>query len=152
MEKCSLVGFSCVVYLRWTNEDESEIDIKFIAAKGKVGPINGNKIPRMELSGCLILARLLHSVNVAIRDVLPIEKENILCTDISTVLHWNNSKAIQYRPYVKNKIIEIQDLHPVKEWRYVPGNKNMAADLISKGCDMNELTTITEGPELLKVP
>ena len=43
-------------------------------------------------------------------------------------------------------------MYPVKEWRYVPGNKNKAADLISKGCDMNELTTITEGPELLKVP
>ena len=44
-DKCSLVGlsdgrslgFGCVVYLRWTNEYKSEIDIKFIAAKGKVG-------------------------------------------------------------------------------------------------------------------
>ena len=132
MEKCSLVGFSdgsslgfgCVVYLRWTNEDESEIDIKFIAAKGKVGPINGNTIPRMELSGCLILARLLHSIKVAIGEGLPIEKENVIYTDSSSVLHWVNSEAIQYRPYVKNKIIEIQDLHPVKEWRYIPSNKN----------------------------
>ena len=50
----TLIGFSdgssvasgCVLYLRWTNEDETEIEVRFVGAKGKVGPIGGNTILR----------------------------------------------------------------------------------------------------------
>ena len=148
----SSLGFGCVIYLRWSNDDESDVQIKFLAAKGKVGPINGTTVPRMELSGSLILARLLHCTKVALAEIPNMEKEAILCTDSTTVLTWSNSEAIRYRPYVKNKIVEIQDLHPVKEWRYVPSKKNKAADLISKGCDIKDLRIIIEGPDLLKIP
>ena len=158
MQNCSLIGFSdgssvgfgSVIYLRWCNDDESEVEGKFIAAKGKVGPINGNTVPRMELSGALILARLTHSTEKAfekskIGDVI---SNTILCTDSSTVISWINSEAIKYRPYVKNKIIERQDLQPVKVWRYIPSNKNKSADLISKGCDTDYLKVIIEGPDI----
>ena len=148
----SSTGFGCVVYLRWTNKDETEVESKFIAAKGKVGPINGTTVPRMELSGSLILARLMNCVKIALNGNIKLTEEDVLCTDSSTVLKWVNSEAIRYRPYVKNKIIEIQDLHPVKNWRYIPGKKNIAADLISKGCNVNRLEDIINGPNILKVP
>ena len=154
LENCCLVGFSdgtsCgVVYLRWFNDTETEVEVKFIAAKGKVGAINGNTVPRMELCGGLTLARLMHSAKTTLGDLC---QRSLLCTDSSTVLTWINSEAIKYRPYVKNKIIEIQDLHPVREWRYVPGNKNKAADMISKGCEAKDLNIIIIGPEILKIP
>ena len=55
--KCEVVGFSdgsslgfgCVLYLRWSDEHESKIDVKFLCAKGKVGSIGGNTVPRNEL-------------------------------------------------------------------------------------------------------
>lgn len=160
MKRCGLIGFSdgsssgfgCAVYLRWTNKDESNVETKFVAAKGKVGPINGTTIPRMELSGSLILARLMSCIKSAIKGNIELSEEDVLCTDSSTVLNWVNSEAIRYRPYVKNKIIEIQDLHPVKNWRYIPGKKNKAADLISKGCDVKDLENIINGPNILKLP
>ena len=70
---CSLIGFSdgsevafrCVLYLRWATSDESEVHVKFVAAKGKVGPIGGNTIPRQELCRALMLARLSKSAEEA---------------------------------------------------------------------------------------
>ena len=67
--------------------------------------------------------------------------------DSTSVLSWINSEVMKYRPYVKNKVIEIQDLHPVNRWAYIPSTKNNAADLVSKGCDFNHLRAVTDGPE-----
>ena len=71
--KCSLIRFSergevafgCVLYFRWATSVESEVDVKFVAGKGKVGPVGGNTIPREELCGALILARLSKSAEEA---------------------------------------------------------------------------------------
>lgn len=82
----SSCGFGCVVYLRYSNNDESKVDVNFIAAKSKVGPINGNTIPRMELSGSLLLARLMKNVEEALAKVIELNQETIMCTDSSTVL------------------------------------------------------------------
>ena len=65
---------------------------------------------------------------------------------------WVNSEAIKYRPYVRNKVIEIQELQPVDVWDYIPSAKNKAADLISKGCNIKDIPIILEGPEILRKP
>ena len=64
-----------------------------------------------------------------------------------TVLNWVKSPAIKFKPYMKNKVIEIQNLLPASNWRYVPSNKNKAADLLSKGCKKSELDLIISGPD-----
>ena len=46
-----------MIYLKCHNDDETELYVKCIVAKGKVGPINANAIPRLELCGALMLAR-----------------------------------------------------------------------------------------------
>ena len=156
---CEIVGFGDsssnafggVVYLRWSNKDESNIEIKFLGAKGKVGPIGGNTIPRQELGGALVVARLTNSINIAFSCT---ELKNTitrikLFTDSTTVLLWINSEAMKFRPYVKHKVIEIQDLVPVKVWSYIPTSENKAVDLISKGCDVKDLDIILKGPRVL---
>ena len=145
-------AYGCVLYIRWTNEDESEIDVKFLGAKGKVGPIGGNTVPRLELCGALILSRLTNSMMNACKhtELENTDKEVKLFTDSTTVLKWINSEAIRYKPYVKNKVIEIQELQPVSNWSYIPSRKNRAADLISKGCNVEDLKVILEGPSILR--
>ena len=52
--RCELIGFSdgsanahgCTLYVRWFDEDETNIEVKFIGAKAKVNPIKGTTIPR----------------------------------------------------------------------------------------------------------
>ena len=65
------------------------------------------------------------------------------------MLAWIRSGAIKYKPYIKNKLIEIQELHPIDVWKFVPGKENTTADLISKGCKYKDLEKIIRGPRLL---
>ena len=150
------MGSGCVLYLKWKNEDESAVDIKFLCAKGKVGPITGNTVPRNELCGALLLSRLACSTFSAFQHTeinkMLVTNQPRLCVDSTTVLSWVQSPAINYKPFVKNKILEIQNLTPSGHWRYVPSQKNKAADLLSKGCRKDDLRIILEGPELLHVP
>ena len=50
--------YAAVVYLKSENES-GEIHLALIAAKTKVAPVKRQTIPRLELCGALILARLL---------------------------------------------------------------------------------------------
>ena len=152
----SNIGYSCVIYLRWKNHDESVLDVKFLGAKAKVASIKGNTIPRNELCGALMLSRLTWAA------IKSFEKTEIsahlthsnpkLHSDSTTVLSWIQSPPIKFKPYVKNKVIEIQTLLPASNWRYVSSNKNKAADMLSKGCKKEGLETIINGPDILKIP
>ena len=60
---CILVGFSdgssvahgCTLYLRWADESEENVEVKFVGAKGKVNPIKGTTTPRSEMCGAFLL-------------------------------------------------------------------------------------------------
>ena len=150
----SEVGYGCVLYIRWKNSDESVVDIKFLGAKAKVASIKGNTIPRNELNGAVILTRLAWSALEAFKRTelgsLFVENEIRLNTDSTAVLAWIQAPAINFKPYVKNKVIEVKTLLPSSVWRYVPSTKNKAADLLSKGCGTTDLDVIIKGPDILK--
>ena len=76
----------------------------------------------------------------------------MLFCDSTAALAWINADATQFKPYVKNKVIEIQDVTSVDQWRYIPSKKNRAADLLSKGCSREELVIIVAGPDILQAP
>ena len=78
--------------------------------------------------------------------------KKVFFSDSTTVLSWIKSASIKYKPYVKNKIIEIQELHPIDVWRYIPSSKNNTADLLSTGCPRNNLNDVIKGPDLLYAP
>ena len=159
---CELIGFSdgsavahgCTLYLRWYDDKENRIEVKFIGAKSKVNSIKGTTVPRAEICGAFILSRLAHSAEQAfINTELEFQiKDKVFFTDSTTVLSWVKSASIKYKPYVKNKIIEIQELHPVKVWRYIPSSRNTTADLLSKGCTFKELGDVIKGPDMLYSP
>ena len=75
-----------------------------------------------------------------------------LYTDSTTVLSWVNADATRFKPFVRNKIKEVQTLVSSKCWKYVPSRKNKAADLISKGCKLGEMEIIIKGPDHLYLP
>ena len=79
-------------------------------------------------------------------------REKILFSDSTTVIAWTKSAAIKYKPAIRNKIIEMQELHPINVWKYTPRANNTTADLISKGCSKYDLDHIIKGPEFLYTP
>ena len=150
----SSVGHGCVIYMRWFDSDESNVEVKFIAAKGKLNPIRGTTVPRAELSGAFTLSRLMFSVEMAVKnsDIASRLVDKIMFTDSTTVLSWIRSASIKYKPYVKNKVIDIQELHASHVWRDIPSVENTAADLISKGCKYKDLDKIMKGPVRFNLP
>ena len=109
---CDLIGFGngcsvahgCALYLRWSNADESNIDIKFVGAKGKLNPMKGITVPGAEICGALILTRLVYSAELAFckSELSSRAKQKTIFTDSDTLLSWI-SASIKYKQFVKNK-------------------------------------------------
>ena len=149
----SSVGYGCALYIRWKDRDESYIETKFLCAKSKVAPIKGNTVPRNELNGALLLARLTWSTLESLKKTelcsLIVHSDITLNSDSTTVLSWIKSPAFKFKPFVKNKVVEIQSLLPSCIWKFIPSKCNTAADLLSKGCKSKELNEILTGPKIL---
>ena len=78
----SKMAYASIVYLRVVYET-GEVNVKFVAAKAKVCPITKQSIPRLELLGDQLLAKLVRTV----KEVLAEELES---TPINT-LYWVDS-------------------------------------------------------------
>ena len=66
----SKYAYGAVVYLRVVSENKVHTNI--IASKSRVAPLTEQTIPRLELLSALVLARLIHSVQLAFANVIKI--------------------------------------------------------------------------------
>ena len=60
----SLSAYACAIYVRWKllktlESDPDQFDVRLVCAKARVAPVKGITAPRSEISGFLILTRLL---------------------------------------------------------------------------------------------
>ena len=55
-----------------------------------------------------------------------------------TVIYWLRRAANIYKPYVSNRVEEIQSVTNSEQWRYCPSKEN-PADLPSRGITVNDL-------------
>lgn len=107
-------------------------------------------MPRMELNGAVVLAKLL----VAASADLHIETDCIFAwTDSSIVLGWMHIPPAKLEIYVANRIKAISQLVPLENWRYVNTSFN-PADHLTRGVQPSQLKELTiwwEGPPWLKL-
>ncbi|XP_021958581.1 uncharacterized protein LOC110854452 [Folsomia candida] len=143
----SRYAFAAVVYARSFKNDK--VKVTLIQAKSRVAPVKGGTIPRLELVGCLIGARLLELV----KSSMDVKIDRVIqWTDSTTALAWIQRDA-QLSRFVGNRVKEIREKTRVEDWRHVPGNLN-PADLPSRGCTPQQLLESLwwEGPPWLKQP
>ena len=143
------LAYAAVVYLR-TEHSIGEVDTNLIASKTRIAPIKKQTIPRLELLGANVLARLVDTVIKALTSVKEIAKV-ILWTDSFTTLCWIRNHKV-WKTYVQNRVNEIRQLTSNFEWRPCPGHLN-PADLPSRGCSGPELARTEnwlKGPEFLR--
>ena len=83
----------------------------------------------------VITARLCTYVH----KVLDCPIDRIVCwTDNSSTLHWIRGSPAQWKPFVANRVIEIQSLLDPSVWRYCPGPQN-PADIPTRGISSDKL-------------
>ena len=143
-------AYAGVVYIRGV-DSTGVTHVSLVISKTKVAPIKRMTIPRLELCGALIVARLLNHMS----DVLNIPKDNIYAwTDSQTVLGWLRGDPRCFKVFVGNRVSEILELTPPKAWRHIVSQHN-PADCASRGLYPSQLVDHIQwwqGPDWLRLP
>ncbi|XP_039746104.1 uncharacterized protein LOC120623888 [Pararge aegeria] len=124
----SNAAYAAVIYLR-VIDSQMNVHVHLITSKTKVSPIKQVSIPRLELCGAVLLAKLLNEVS----NSMEISKENVHAwTDSSVVLAWLRSHPSKWKTFVGNRVSEILTIMESNQWSHVVSKDN-PADCASRG-------------------
>ncbi|CAK1591284.1 unnamed protein product [Parnassius mnemosyne] len=141
-------AYAAVVYLR-AIDAKGNIHVNLVTAKTKVAPTMQISIPRLELMGAVLLAKLI--TNVA--NILGIDHNNIHgWTDSTVVLAWLSSHPSRWTTFIGNRTSDVLSNLDNTQWAHVRSAQN-PADLASRGCTPLELAENSlwlQGPSWLK--
>ncbi|XP_022816832.1 uncharacterized protein LOC111349813 [Spodoptera litura] len=141
-------AYAAVVYVRVVDADGG-IHVNLLTAKTKVAPIKTVSVPRLELCGAVLLAKLLSEVS----EVMGISKSNLYYwTDSEIVLAWLNCHPNKWKTFVANRVSEILCISEPQQWNHVQSKSN-PADCASRGLYASDFLNFKlwlEGPRFLK--
>ncbi|GFR07234.1 uncharacterized protein TNCT_366471 [Trichonephila clavata] len=104
----SAIGYACCAFLRC--EEEDEVKVSLVSAKARVAPVQRPTIPRLELLGAAIGARIASTILETLNSPL----KSYFWTDSMTVLGWiTNSEP--WNTFVGNRVREIRELTNVED-------------------------------------
>lgn len=141
-------AYAAVVYGRILNS-EGKVITKILAARTRVAPVKSVSLPRLELCGAVLLAKLLTNVAQAMR--IP-ESRIFAWTDSTIVLSWLCGEPWRWKQFVANRVVEILDNISNNQWHHVSSEHN-PADIASRGALISNLKGCNlwwDGPEWLK--
>ena len=141
-------AYAAVVYVRTRKNDE--ISVQLVVSKTRVSPLRGLTIPKLELMGSTIAVRLAKKV----AEVLEVDIKNVtFWSDSHNVLFWLKRPAKFFKPFVSNRVGEIQSVTNPDQWRYI-NTKINPADIPSRGEAVEDLKNNDRwwhGPEFLRL-
>lgn len=145
----SQIAYGACIYIRSTNRGGKH-QVSLLCSKSRVAPLKVLSLPRLELCGALLLARLV-SVSLKALDFTP-NKVFYWC-DSTIVLSWLAAEPVEWKTFVGNRTAEIQRLTKRYQWNHIKSCDN-PADVISRGLDPNRLKDCRiwwEGPNWLNL-
>jgi hypothetical protein len=145
-------AYATLAYVRWVLDDGS-VECKLIAGKSRVAPKQKISIPRMELMGALLSARLARKI----RDSFTFKfKGTRYFTDSSAILGMLRCDSASFLEFVGTRVSQVKALSsPEKEWFWIPTDCNLA-DLgtrpnVEPG-DLQEGSDYQEGMAWMRLP
>ena len=130
----SQLAYSAAVYIKSSHGGVSQCNL--IMCKNRVAPQKKLSIPRLELMGALLLARLM-AVVVAFLKHVRIDSI-VYYTDSMNVLYWLRTEHRMWAVFVACRIKEINSLSNFVDWKWVKTDEN-PADLATRGLKPVEL-------------
>ncbi|XP_052749871.1 uncharacterized protein LOC128200456 [Galleria mellonella] len=130
-------AYGACAYIRTYNSDSDlPITIKLLCAKSKIAPVKTVcTIPRLELCGALLGARLYHKIINSLRLTFT---RIIFWTDSTIVIGWLRMSPYNLKTFVQNRVSQINELTGDAVWLHIDGKSN-PADIVSRGLTLNKL-------------
>ena len=126
-------AYAACLYAR-TLYSDGTIKVNLVASRAKVAPLKTKTLPRLELCGATLAAKLMRKVNASIGI-----KCNTYCwTDSTVVLAWLQGHPSRWSTYVANRVADIQETLPPEKWNHVRSEHN-PADCASRGISPTQL-------------
>ncbi|XP_055948251.1 uncharacterized protein LOC129981438 [Argiope bruennichi] len=145
----SQIAYGAVAYF-WWETSSGEVGAYFVMAKSRLAPLKKLSLPRLELMEALVGARLCKHLSVVFKNWV---KRVVMWTDSEIGLHWIKSSASEWKQFVANRVVEIQNCVVPDRWFHCPGVEN-PADRLTRGVSAGSLKNDMwwSGPRWLKSP
>ncbi|GFW82581.1 integrase catalytic domain-containing protein [Trichonephila clavipes] len=129
-------AYGAAAFLRVKHKDRVSVDL--VTSKSRVAPLKRLSLPRLELMGALLAARLAKVVKKILDQKC--STRAFFWTDSQVTLHWIKGPSHRWKPFVANRVREIQSLTDPNSWFHCSGKDN-PADLLTRGISVDALTT-----------
>ncbi|GFX54994.1 uncharacterized protein TNCV_4356501 [Trichonephila clavipes] len=144
----SIKAYGAVSYVRLRTFDK--ISVHLLASKSRVTPLKVLTLPRLELMGALLAARLAKEISRVLNE--KISTTNYFWTDSTIALSWIQGPSNRWKVFVANRVKEIRSLTDKDSWRHCPGKDN-PSDLLTRGISADSLINCEKwwkGPSFLQ--
>ncbi|GFU33327.1 integrase catalytic domain-containing protein [Trichonephila clavipes] len=129
-------AYGAAAFLRVKHKDRVSVDL--VTSKSRVAPLKRLSLPRLELMGALLAARLAKEVKKILDQKC--STRAFFWTDSQVTLHWIKGPSHRWKPFVANRVREIQSLTDPNSGFHCSGKDN-PADLLTRGISVDALTT-----------
>ena len=143
----SEVAYAACCYIRCVHGHDVSVNLAF--AKNRIAPLASHTLPRLELLGAGLLARITTKVLTVYKHLA--FSAVVYYTDSKNVLHWIQSDNRNWSIFVLNRVLELHKLTKAKDWKYVRSERN-PADIATRpvsGRDFAESKMWLYGPTFL---
>lgn len=130
----SKLAYGASVYVKV--KKQNQVLVNLITSKSRVAPLKSVTLPRLELLGALMAARL----SCKVQKIIGVKRKCTVFhwTDAQIVLYWIKGSTKRWKQFVFNRVQEITKLTDPDTWFHCAGKDN-PADFLSRGLSAESL-------------